>query len=76
MILNILAGLISFVFVLFALVGGITVIHWVKQLGKHGLDSSNVFNPVRLWWFVIKHPERFAASHPWLTRDEWENVNG
>lgn len=68
----------------FTALGVLLVVSWVRLVRQAGIDGSNVFNPIRLTWFLFTRPDKFAAlrnadgslAFPWLARDEWENVSG
>lgn len=58
-------------------IGMITVIQWYRgKLDAPGVDSSNVINMIRLWWFALTRPERSLPAFPWLANDEMDNMRG
>jgi len=59
-----------------ALLGLFLVILWVRFMKQPGIDSSNIFNPLRFTWFALTRPDKFLEVCPWLADDEWDNVNG
>ena len=69
MIKDIIFGLMVFP----ALIGLFTFFHWFRPQ-RAPVDSSNRFNPIRLWWFALTREELFVSIFPWLKRDELENV--
>lgn len=70
---NILSTLLSFVGLLFTLLGIFTVYCWFKPR-RLPADDSNVINMIRIWWFALTRPDKFVDVFPWLKRDEWDNV--
>lgn len=56
-----------------AMIGLFTILLWVKS--AEGIDSSNVINRIRLWWFALTRPALFVPVAPWLLKDELENVS-
>jgi len=69
--LLVLAGSIS-ILIPFG-IGLLTIIQWIKP--QPGIDSSNVINRIRLWWFAQTRPDIFVPVCPWLLNDEYENVS-
>ena len=55
------------------LVGMMTVFSWCLPLKKPA-DTSNRFNRIRLWWFHVSAPHRFAHCFPWMKGDEVDNM--
>ncbi len=70
MIKDIIFGLMAFP----ALIGLFTFYHWFRPQHKPA-DSSNRFNPIRLWWFGLTREELFVDLFPWLKHDELDNVS-
>lgn len=64
---------ISGIFVL--LIGMITVGSWGLRT-KHPADTSNRINRIRIWWFAVSAPHRFAncSGFTWLKGDERDNL--
>lgn len=58
----------------FTALGIFLVVLWVRFLKQPGVDSSNIFNPLRFTWFALTRPDKFFSICPWLQSDEWENV--
>ena len=56
-------------------IGMITFIQWYNaKRDAPGVDSSNIINMIRLWWFSITRPELFLPIFPWLANDELDNI--
>lgn len=55
------------------LIGMMTVFSWGLPI-KPPADTSNRFNRVRLWWFGVSAPHRFADAFPWMKGDEVDNM--
>jgi len=58
----------------FTLVGLMTVYLWWNFLQEEGVDSSNVFNPVRVQWFALTKPQKLFDIWPWIKQDEGETL--
>ena len=63
----------SGIFVL--LIGMLTVGSWALR-SKRPADESNRINRIRLWWFAVSAPHRFAKCQgfTWLQGDERDNL--
>ena len=57
------------------LIGIMTIGSWSLPL-KPPADASNRINRIRLWWFSISAPHRFAncPGFTWLKGDERDNL--
>ena len=55
------------------MLGVLTMVFWFKASAAPA-DGSNRINRIRLWWFVLTRPELFVGTFPWLTNDEYDNV--
>ena len=54
---------------------GLFILFHILRPQRPPADSSNRLNKVRLLWFAITREDLFTETFPWLTRDEYENVN-
>ena len=58
----------------FTLLGILVVVLGVNFMSEEGVDSSNVFNPMRVTWFSLTRPQKLYRAFPWIMSDEWHNV--
>lgn len=65
-------GIVALLFL--AAIGLFTLVHLLRSK-RSPADVSNRINHIRLWWFVLTREDKFVGTFPWLTRDEWENIN-
>jgi hypothetical protein len=74
MILDILYFIfVGVVFVLPYLLGLFATYHLI--VAARGTDKSNFFNRLRVFWFSLTRQSKMVDKFPWLTKDEWENMN-
>lgn len=84
MIVNVLVYLLVGSGLFFTLLGLFVVYQTMAADKRPPMDRSNRINHLRLVWFALKHPHKFAEirvedgtlAFPWLTQDEGDNVEG
>ena len=54
---------------------GLFILFHILRPQRPPADKSNRLNKVRLLWFCLTREDLFTETFPWLTRDEYENVN-
>lgn len=74
MLVTILLLLVTFM-ILPAALGTLVLFHTLVRTKKSPVDSSNRINHFRLVWFALTREDKFVKLFPWLTKDEWENIN-
>lgn len=53
---------------------GLFVLYHLFRSQTPPADKSNRINKIRLFWFVLRHEDRFVDTFPWLKEDETKNV--
>lgn len=53
---------------------GLFVIYHIARPQQPPADVSNRINKIRLVWFALTRESLFVDSHPWLRRDELDNI--
>ena len=73
--LDIFLGMLTISGIFVLAIGMITVGSWALP-ARSPADTSNRINRVRLWWFAVSAPHRFAncSGFTWLQGDERDNL--
>lgn len=56
----------------FTLIGLLVMVQLFKSV--KGVDDSNIFNRLRIFWFALTRMDQMVEKFPWLKKDEWENM--
>lgn len=75
MLFNLFLDLLTAAGIFVLLIGMMTVFSWAFPI-KPPADTSNRINRIRLWWFAISAPHRFADRNgfTWMKGDERDNL--
>tara|TARA_R100000406_G_C3044058_1_gene106880 strand:+ start:248 stop:475 length:228 start_codon:yes stop_codon:yes gene_type:complete len=74
MLVTALILLVAFM-ILPAALGTLVLFHTLVRKKSPPVGESNRINHFRLVWFALTREDKFVKLFPWLSKDEWDNLN-